>query len=736
MSLHSPLRLLGCAILAALGSFATAAPYQMENLDRGVVAVRTGSSSVYIGWRQLGLDPSGISYNVYRGSTKVNASPITNSTNLVDTGANLGSANTYTVRTVVGGVEQTAPGSFTLPANAPTQQYLRIPTSAPGGIYTPGDASVGDVDGDGQYEIFLKWDPSDQRDNSQTGVTSNVYIDCYRLNGTRLWRINLGPNIRAGAHYTQFQVYDYDGDGRAELAVKTADGTISGTGQVMGNGSAIHRNSGGHILTGPESLTVFSGLTGAVLATAPFEPSRGTISSWGDSSGNRSERYLAGTAYLDGNRPSIVMARGYYERSCIAAWDFRNGALTLRWKFDSAVTGSQWGGRGTHWFSVADVDNNNSAHEIIYGGMTLNSNGTGRYTTSFYAHGDALHVGDFITSRAGQEIWQIHEAASLAATLRDGITGAIIFSKPNSTGEEGPARGVGDDVYAGNAGGEFWASGIAFSNGSGGSIGRTPGSQNFLAYWDGDFTRELLDSINVDKYGTSSDTRLFTATGAAHVNGSKATPCLSADILGDWREELIFREGSAAIRIYTTTTVASNKTFTLMHDPQYRCQVACQNSAYNQPPHASFLLSAGLPANPNISYVGGVVQPTGDTYQAEDAVLGGGTVAESTNGGFQGSGYANSPLTGGSITFNNVDGNGGGSKSIAIRYANGSGASRTGQLVINNGAPAAITFPATANWTTWVTLNVTVTLNNNTSNTIRLNSNGQDLANIDQVTVP
>jgi rhamnogalacturonan endolyase len=572
---------------------------QLEDLNRGLVSVRSGSGNL-VSWRLFGNEPASTGFNVYRGTTKLNASPITGSTNFLDSGAAADAS--YTVRAVVDGVEQ-SPSEPSLRFTG--GNYLDVPISRPGSSYTAGDASVGDADGDGQYEIFLKWDPSNQKDNAQSGVTSNVYIDAYRLNGQRLWRIDLGRNIRAGAHYTQFQVYDYDGDGRAELAVKTGDGTVSGTRQVIGNGNALHRNSDGYIITGPEYLTVFNGLTGAVMSTVNFEPARGNICDWGDCKGNRGDRFLAGTAYLDGQRPSIIMGRGYYEKSAIAAWDFRNGQLTRRWKFDSGTAGRQWTGRGTHSLSIADVDRNGT-DEVIYGGMTINADGTGRYTTNFYSHGDALHVSDFVPSRPGQEIWQIHEQSSgAAATLRDANNGSVIMQKNNTCNCEGPARGVAGDVYAGNPGAEFWGKGTGLTsafNASGGSVGRAPASANFLAWWDADPVRELLDGNHVDKYGTGGDTRLLTASGAHSINGTKATPSLSGDLFGDWREEVILpRDDNAALRIYATTTPTDRRIHTLLHDAQYRVAIAWQNTAYNQPPHPSFFLGNGMSTPPQPS---------------------------------------------------------------------------------------------------------------------------------------
>jgi len=424
---------LGAVFLAS--AFQAHAQMQMERLSRGVVAMRTSSSQVYVGWRLFGNEGSGTSFNLYRSSnggtpTLLNGTPLTSSTNFVDNAAPPTQSNVYTVRAVVNGVEQPASAGFTLPANAPTRQYLEIPLQIPAGgttpsgeayTYTANDLSVGDLDGDGELEYVLKWDPTNAKDNSQSGYTGNVYLDAYELNGTRLWRIDLGRNIRAGAHYTQFQVYDFDGDGKAEVMCKTADGTRSGTGQVIGSASADYRNSSGYILTGPEFLTVFNGQTGAVLATTNYVPARGNVGDWGDTYGNRVDRFLAGVAYLDGQRPSAIFSRGYYTRSVIAAWDYRNGSLTQRWVFDSNSAGSTYEGRGNHNLSIADVDNDGK-QEILFGSLGINDNGTAMWATNH--HGDALHVGDFIPSRAGLELFKPSEwTTELADYMLDARTG-------------------------------------------------------------------------------------------------------------------------------------------------------------------------------------------------------------------------------------------------------------------------------------------------------------------------
>jgi rhamnogalacturonan endolyase len=458
--------------------------------------------------------------------------------------------------------------------------------------YSANDVSVGDLDGDGQYELVLKWDPSNSHDNSQSGYTGNVFVDAYKLNGTRLWRIDLGRNIRAGQHYTQFQVFDYDGDGKAEVVMKTADGTRSGTGQLIGSSTADFRNSAGYVLSGPEFLTVFNGQTGAAMATTDFVPARGTVSSWGDSYGNRVDRFLAGTAYVDGSRPSIIMARGYYTRSVISAWDFRNGALTRRWTFDSnsSSNGSKWTGQGNHQLSIADVDGD-GRDEILYGAMAIDDNGAGLWVNG-QGHGDAYHVGDLIPGRPGLEIFKVDEdTTKVAAWMADARTGSIIWSNASCGCDNG--RGVSDDIYAGSPGAESWSSGVTgLYDTAGRNIGRKPSSINFVIWWDGDGQRELLDGTHIDKYGTGGDTRLLTASGVHSNNGTKSTPSLSADILGDWREEVIWpTTDNTALRIYSTTDPTSISHVSLMQDRMYREAVAWQNTAYNQPPHPSFAMS-------------------------------------------------------------------------------------------------------------------------------------------------
>ncbi|MBC8053314.1 MAG: rhamnogalacturonan lyase [Sphingobacteriaceae bacterium] len=594
--------------------FNTSAQRQMERLTRGLVAVNKGGDSVYVGWRLFATDPDNISFNLYRSSgsakaLKLNKKPITESTNYVDIKVDPNKPTTYFVKALIDGKEREVSKPFTLPANAPAQQYLNIPLKTPQG-YSPNDASAADLDGDGEYELVVHM-AGRGRDTPANGFTDPAIFQAYKMDGTLLWEINLGKNIREGAHYTQFMVYDLDGDGRAEFSCKTGDGTKDGLGKFVGDSSKDWRNNQGKIIAGPEYFTVFSGRTGAALASAEYIPNRYPTNGWGgvggnsgnDDNANRVDRMLACVAYLDGIRPSVIMCRGYYGRSVLAAWDYRNGKLSSRWVFDSQNGQNPYSGMGYHSVSVADVDNDGK-DEIVYGAMVVDDNGKGLFTTGL-RHGDALHVSDLDPTKPGLEVFGIHENETNAhgpgAALFNALTGEIYW-----TGSKGQdvGRGVAADIDPSSPGAECWWSGSrSLRSIKGDSIGPNPSSTNFLVWWDGDLSRELLDGNHVDKYKKG---RIFTAEGCRSNNGTKSTPALSADLFGDWREEIVFRtEDNNNLRIYTTTIPTRHRIYTLMHDPQYRLSIAWQNVGYNQPPHPGFFLGTDMtkPPKPNIKFI-------------------------------------------------------------------------------------------------------------------------------------
>ncbi|MDQ8734729.1 S-layer homology domain-containing protein [Paenibacillus sp. LHD-38] len=597
---------------------------QMENLDRGLVAVKQ-ADHVYVGWRMLGTDPSAIAFNLYRDGAKVNASPITNSTNFEDAGGK--SDSIYFVRAVIDGTEQRQSES----AEVWDTNALDVPIQKPADGVTPSgeaysyranDASIADLDGDGQYEIVLKWDPSNAKDNSQSGYTGNTYVDAYELDGTQLWRIDLGKNIRSGAHYLDVMVYDLDGDGKAEVTFRTADGTIDGKGQVIGDAEADYRNASGYILTGPEYHTVFEGATGKALATEAYEPERGNVADWGDAYGNRVDRFLAAIAYLDGERPSIIMQRGYYTRMVLVAYNWRDGKLTKLWTFDSKTAGNEsYAGQGNHQLSVADVDAD-GRDEIITGATAIDDNGTGLWNSRL-GHGDAMHLGDLDPTRLGLELFAVQEDTSVkySADVKDARTGRVLWGQLQTGIDTG--RGLSADIDPRYEGAEAWAIDGAWNSPTGGlftaqgeKIANQIPSSNFAIWWDGDLSRELLDHVwqgdtlrvgipKIDKwdYEANQLVNLETFTGTHSNNDTKGNPALQVDMLGDWREEVIVRtEDSSALRIYTTSDVTEHRIPTLMHDPVYRVGIAWQNTGYNQPPHTSFFLGTGMetPAQPNI----------------------------------------------------------------------------------------------------------------------------------------
>ncbi len=596
----------------------------VEYLDRGINAVGTGSGML-VSWRFLASDPDNAVFKLYRDNTLIYTS--TEKTN----GATCfldksGSASSSYKVECYDGTKLISSDMCKLKSST---AYYDIKLDRPGSIYTPNDMSVGDVDGDGVYELFVKWDPNNSKDNSQKGKTDKVYIDCYKLDGTKLWRIDLGVNIRAGAHYTQFFVADFDLDGKAEMTCKTADGTTDGTGKVIGDASKDYRNSDGYVLSGPEYYTLFDGATGAALDTVNYEPARGTVSAWGDKYGNRVDRFWGTTAYLDGVHPCVVTGRGYYTRLTATAYTVENKKLKKLWTYDSGNSNSSTNayGDGNHNSMAADVDGDGK-QEIITGPAIIDDNGTLYYSTK-QGHGDAMHVGDLDPSNTGIEVWICHEEkkSGYGVTLYDADQKKIIFHN-NGAGDTG--RCCGDNVWAGNPGAELWGNkesdnSMPVKDVKGNTLNCRRPAINFLTYWDGDLEREILDGYTdspatiskmTGEAGKTTITNLLVTDGFYTCNTTKGTPCLSADIFGDWREELIVRKASGdAVRIYCTDYDTDYRIQCLMHDPQYRTQVSAQNTAYNQPPHTSFYLGSDqpLPSRPKCTVNGNGAVPAGKT---------------------------------------------------------------------------------------------------------------------------
>ena len=624
----------------------------MEKLDRGTVAVKT-NDGVYLSWRLLGTESlTNQAFDIYRDSEKIYTTGEHDATCYTDS---KGTAdNKYTVVPKGEAIDKTeAVDVWTTNTTYKGRSvaYKDIAFKVPDGgktptdeeyTYTANDMSVGDLDGDGEYEYIVKWDPSNSKDNSVKGYTGNVYLDAYELDGTLLWRIDLGVNIRAGAHYTQYMVYDFDGDGKSEVILKTAPGSKDGEGNYVskagknitkGDDKKDYRNSSGLLMGkdgGPEYLTVFNGETGAAMQTVDFDPPRSilTSSKWGDSYANRSERYLAAVAYLDGVHPSVVMTRGYYTYVYAAAYTWDGTDLKEQWLSTNTPTEKNGGtgctvkyadgtsknntnktlyAQGAHSVSVADVDND-GYDEIIFGSAVLDHDGT-VLTYDGRGHGDAEHVSDF-DNDGKQEIFMAHEAGKHNDDI---IPYAVDIKRYNgdimlqaAQGDIG--RGIMDNVddeYALSSGNLslFWsvaADGIYNQAGEKvGNIPNTNGSnmENFAVYWDGDLGRELLDGNKLVKYSIKSgteriyyDSKNSTLPGSIN-NSTKSNACLTADLFGDWREEIVLRYGDG-VRIYFSTIPTDYRLTTLMHDSQYRCAIAWQNVGYNQPPHTSYYIGS------------------------------------------------------------------------------------------------------------------------------------------------
>ena len=612
----------------------------LEPLNRGVVAMRSGNQ-VVVSWRTLSSDKPGEFFDVYRNGEKMNVEPmVKGGTFFVDAHPLQGDA-TYEVR---GGGKN---GAYVLKADA-SEGYLPVKLQKPvDGVtpdgktfsYSANDASVADVDGDGQYEIFLKWEPSNAHDNAHDGFTGPTLFDCYRLDGTLLWRIDMGINIRSGAHYVPFISYDLDGDGCAEFIVRTADGTRDGKGRVIGDEKADYRtyprNASkraqpegewskynksrsprvGRILSGLDYISVFNGLTGEVMDTKPYIPQRGNVEDWGDNYANRSDRMLAGLGYLDGKRPSAIFCRGYYTRTVIAAWDWDGKELKQHWVFDTnEPEWRSYAGQGNHNLRVADVDGD-GCDEITYGSMAVDHDGRGLYNTGM-GHGDAIHLMAFDPTTDELQVWDCHENHRDGSDFRNAKTGEIIFQLPSKADV---GRAMAADIDPTNPGVEMWSSdshGIRNIKGERLAEAQDPEdpqheqhlrmrgrrlSINFGIWWDGDLLRELLDRATVSKYDWEARTvvNVTKLEGVVFNNWTKQNPCLAADILGDWREEVVARTPeSDELRIFVSPIPTEYRINCLMEDIPYRLSTAAQNVGYNQPSEPGFYLGPDKSVTP------------------------------------------------------------------------------------------------------------------------------------------
>lgn len=707
---------------------------QLESLSRGLVVVKA-KTGIFLSWRLMldevkGYDKTGLTgsdFYIYKNGEKI--ASVTDSTNYIDTGGTL--EDFYSVAPIWDGIE----GEKSKEAKAWSSEdnYIEIPMKIPAPdrnprgetfTYRVNDMSVGDIDGDGEYEYFVKWDPSNSKDVSQKGYTGKCFIDCYKLDGTLLWRLDMGWNIRAGAHYTQFMVYDFNNDGKAEMAVKTApgtkisrynpDGTIESEAyitmprediekgyshkddyrlsaedyfnrlvgvfmdwsnhQMVKDGtwpktleecfglepkynyplnkedatelvtyfidvfapSRSPRNNlrdfEGFILDGPEYLTMFSG-DGKEIQTIPFKFGRvddGLL--WADYAlpriepGNRVDRFLSGVAYLDGERPYLLVCRGYYTRATIVAYSFFENNFKEYWSVDSGwvlmdnpfnvkvynedgcdpVYGTL-AGQGNHSLSTADVDGD-GYQEIIYGGAVIDHDGSILYSSYGYlpdgktyrkfGHGDAMHVANMNPDRPGLEIFNVFEGASSVPygyALRDAETGEVIYGEPADTDL---GRCMIGDINPKVRGLQTWVTKVRDVNGNV-LDDKMPGTNQSIR-WAADLSTQILDGADIfgDHSGVICDNThgvMLKPEGMATNNGTKGNPCLVADLFGDWREELILRKAdNSAIRIYTNTDLTNHKLFTLMHDIQYRTGVAWQNNCYNQPGYTKFYLASDM----------------------------------------------------------------------------------------------------------------------------------------------
>ena len=597
-----------------------------------------------------------------------------------------------------------AAGAMTLPSVA--QASFTVPIRAGGGIHF---AWVGDLNGDGNPDYVI-----DRMTNPQK-------IEAYTHAGTFLWEVNFGPNsanqdnISPGSatidvgHNDGVTVYDINGDGRAEVIIKIANGVRFGNGVTF-------TNSNNNL----QFIGVLDGRTGALLASTQVTNeflSVGPLSGW-LGVGN------CGIIFFGQNRNA---SGSFNQQHFCYTWN-GGSTLTQKWRRnDNAARG--------HQMRIVDV-NNDGVDDMAHLGFALSGvNGAPLYYLSGVNHGDRYHIADMDPARAGLEGFGVQQdnPNGLHEYYYDARTGAFFWKHSGALADVG--RGDAGDLDAGPPGWEVFSfDGVhnARNNRMIASPANSPWPSLRL-WWDDNLLADSYNDGKIEKFvpnaGTSGRwvtvmTRI-TDYAADAVTEDRGAPLFYGDFIGDWREEVIVGN-STNNKLYILTPPGTSTRFPntkLRNNRYYRNCLSIKG--YMQSHHTSDYIGADAPP-----------QPTGDTYQAESATAAGGVVFESNNAGFNGTGFANFPAAGGTLTFTNIDGNGGGAKVLAIRYANGNAAARTGTIRVNGGTAVNITFNPTGGWATWTTMSVNVTLNNNTTNSIAFASTGNDLGNIDEITVP
>ncbi len=731
---------------------------KMEYLDRGLVALEL-KNGVYLSWRMLGTDDPDIGFNIYKNGNLINGEPITTSTNHVDYNGTV--SDMYYIETILanGEVEKSKEVSVweeqyaTENPGKPNLPFKRIPLPEPpymeGVNFTPGEMSVGDLNGDGQYELVFEWEPD-------TGI--NPFLEAIDLDGNSLWRIEGGPNTNKGK--LNFLVYDLDLDGKAEVTMITGPGTKDGTGNHLSNGPAatddnnlvIERNSG-RLMGDPAYITVFNGGTGKELTTTTFWPPIGPIEdheeTWGDDYGHRASSLKGAVLNIKDLGPVVVYARGIYTRIAMAAFHWDGQQLNEQWKFDSNDPGNEgYAGQGNHSVSVGDVDNDGS-DELMYGAMAIDHDGTGLYTTE-RGHGDADHLADHLPDRPGLEFFQPHENSTYGITMRDAATGEIIWEYLD---ESDVGRAWAADVDPDYRGSEVVAIGFPNYDPNGNEIPTNYNAYNQPIYFDGDVQRERRGGASIN-----GDTRLLTGWyyGASTIHGSKNDANLIADILGDWREEMVIRNGNnQELLLFSTWIPTGHKNYTLMHDPVYRLNIVVQNVGYNQPAHVGYYFADGAPA-PDIELIKAAEVDCngvsgGSAYVDECGTCVGGdtgkkpctliiegeaaceknAVFDDSSDGYSGDGYLTVDYGDEAVLMWTINSDKSQSQDLFIKYSNGSSLNNNADLVLNDQSRKGITFAPTRRWDQWATVKTTLMLEEGINKIELKGFSGGDKVNID-----